>query len=269
MSNDRASTSKSAEGGSSPNEAKLQTDDEIRGKIRADGFERYLEDEETTGMLYFLYLRKFFGHNESRRKRDIERMLSNKPNASSAPAIRGPYQRLQAVIRKESDSSVPSLQFIAFCASMAAIVKTEYVAADKSAITIFKPSPDKHAEIKMVHRGQRAANTYLQAPAVVQCYLVQNATREWNGMMNLAQFVRRNLTSEQVSDYVIEASGGNSTSIQVRSVLQPTSQLWSHASFIEQDFASIRDAMIPASWRRLVMYRPALVSFFSDWNSVS
>ena len=132
MPSDRAASSKSE---SSPNKAKLQIDDEIRGKILADGFEAYLNDAEMMGLLYFLYLRKFFEHDEHRRKRDIGRILSSKPTTASVPTIRGPYQRLQTIVRKESDNSVPPLQFIAFCASMAAIVATEY-AADESATTI-------------------------------------------------------------------------------------------------------------------------------------
>jgi hypothetical protein len=118
---ERATTSKSAEGRSSHSneEAKLPNDDEIREKIHADGFERYLNDEETMGMLYFLYRRKFYEHQQSERKCDIGRILSNKPNASNAanvPVSRGPYQRLQRIIRKENDNPVPPLQFIAFCA---------------------------------------------------------------------------------------------------------------------------------------------------------
>jgi hypothetical protein len=159
MSNESAASDESE---SSPNKAKLQTDDKIRSKIRADGFERYLEDEETSGMLYFLYHRKFFYENDSRRKQDIGRILRSKPNTASTSAIRGPYQRLHTIIRKESGNSVPSLQFIAFCTSLAAIVKTEY-AADDSAYTIFKPSQNEDITIKMVYRGQCVANGSLQA----------------------------------------------------------------------------------------------------------
>jgi hypothetical protein len=67
MSNERraATSPKSAEearSSHSSEEAKLPNDDEIREKIHADGFEKYLNDEETMGMLYFLYRRKFYEH---------------------------------------------------------------------------------------------------------------------------------------------------------------------------------------------------------------
>jgi hypothetical protein len=58
------------------------------------------------------------------RKREIARMLSSKPHTASVPAIRGPYQRLQTVIQKESDNPRPREQFTAFCTSLTAKVGT-------------------------------------------------------------------------------------------------------------------------------------------------
>jgi hypothetical protein len=238
----------------------------ILEKIHADGFETYLnDDDETKAMLYFLYRRKFFeddndqrkrkrdidiDSDNDRRKRDITRILSSKTNAAASdPAItRGPYQRLQTIIQKESDNPMPGEQFIAFCTSMATLVETAY-AEDESVITIFKPSQNGGIAIQMVHRSQPAINCYLQAPAVMQCYLVQKGTTKWRGVMNLAQFVRRRLSSKHLSQYVIEDSGGDSKCI-LSNILQATPVL-----------VAITFSM-PASWKYLVEHGPALVSYF-------
>jgi hypothetical protein len=75
------------------------------------------------------------------------------------------------------------------------------------------------SNIRRVHRVQLAANSYLQAPAVLQCYLVQKGATALKGMMNLAQFVRRNFTSEQLSGYVVDDCGGDATRI-LQTILQ-------------------------------------------------
>jgi hypothetical protein len=91
---------------------------------------------------------------------------------------------------------------------------------------------------------------------------VQKGTAEWNGMMNIAQFVRGNLTSKQLSKYVIEDCGDDSNRI-LENILQYLSQrIWRQSSGIEREFESILDDMIPESWNKLVKYGPALVSYF-------
>lgn len=62
--------------------------------------------------------------------------------------------------------------------------------------------------IARVQRLQRYSSCYFQAPAVLQCYMIQFATGEYKGMVDISNYVRNNYDSEQLSAFLIKDQGG-------------------------------------------------------------
>ena len=124
----------------------------------------------------------------------------------------------------------------------------------EGALTIF----ELH-KLTPVFRRQLVSNCFLHAPAVAHCYLLQNGTGSYHGMMDLAKFVRHNLLCDELATYTMDG-GGDAVEIFSRILHDP----WCETLFsitIEKDLIK-NFTEKPKIWRYLAEYGPALVSTF-------
>lgn len=179
----------------------------ITQRICDDGFAQYLNEcksEEAT-VLGFLYGREYFFQDDLRRKKEIEEILKSKGD------LNGPFERLLSLSMHAGDSVLfqgaeyaqNDLVFDMWCALIDAWGQQE------GASTIFLDR-----KVQMVLRKQElSTNCHLLAPAVLQGYLVQQATGKFEGMLDVTKYVLHCLDSHGLSMLVHNQGRGNSLDV--------------------------------------------------------
>jgi len=84
-------------------------------------------------------------------------------------------------------------------------VQDETIVLPENSVNVF----NVHG-IEIAFRLQRSKTCFMQAPAALQCYMLQIGTREFKGMVNISKYVRTQFGSEELSKYLLEDNGGDS-----------------------------------------------------------
>jgi hypothetical protein len=236
--------------------------DEVLLRIKKDGFsEQYASDAEAKKFLAFLYGREFKRDDpESARIKAINQLIT----PSSDPNAHGPYERLQRIIQVDSDNDLHDLggNVESYCREWGNIVRIWGNSAH--AITIFNC-----AKVTIVHRRQLASNCFLQAAAAGHKYLVQKGSGEDKGMLDLAKYVRNKFDSLDLEKYLLTDLGGDTlhfftllADLKHSEVIRVLSKNIQADLLVDVTEPSLEKGKVPACWKRLVDFGPAVVTKF-------
>ena len=217
------------------------------------GHELIMQDDNKK-ILLFLYGRGFFENDTERRKRVITRFL----NPRYSPGL----ERLLSVIHTDHDRVEPldaSEDINQYCSRWLDLLeKNGYMGGTKreGALTIF----ELH-KLTPVFRRQFLSNCFLHAPAVAHCYLLQIGTGRYDGMMDLAEFVRHNLTDHELTMYTLLDLGGVAVEIFARILKRARHEIFFPQTIEKDLIKKVTDE--PEIRHYLAKYGPALVTEFS------
>ncbi|GKZ00818.1 hypothetical protein MPSEU_001033500 [Mayamaea pseudoterrestris] len=231
---------------SRPTSRRLAPQDLVE-RIFDDGFsDAYLNDGESMRILLFLYAREYFANDEHRRKRELTIFLDSRTTG---------HQRLMRVIEFKHDTVLSDGAFQEWMDILTAkgYLGNDLHAGVKMIFELFK--------LQIVFRRQLSGNCFLQAAAVMHCYLLQMGTKRFDGIMDLTRYVRQEYDDVQLSAYTLDDKGGTSVR-NLKELLLPRSAIII-MDFVDADYDLVKEFVeLPATLRHLETYGPALVSNF-------
>jgi hypothetical protein len=178
---------------------------EAKDRIRDDGLDNHLEDENTdvSRILCFLYGRGFM-HGDTLAK-DEKKLRIEKVKAIIMN--RAAKKRLLQVIKFDGDTDLSAKESAKAVYARTVVTLKRYFNHDGTR-GFLREMKNAHYYLRM----QKSGNCFLQAPCVLMAYLLQRYGL-LNGPVDLSKLIRASFSDDDLFKYVAKDGGGNSLAI--------------------------------------------------------